>query len=587
LKKALGLLLAVQVFLFQVFLLTEWRPLYAILKAGFFVLFGAALAFLVRRLMSHKILWLVLGLVVLVRVPFYLHPEGMVTTSDNAVDALGAAEIRDARTAPFFLLGAVKHMGTIKQLWVAFVWDVVGGNAYLFYLLLQLAVFLAFLLTWDAFLEETVPRNARFLLLALGFAFIEAVLDYSLSIRGAPYLEMALFALFGAALFDRTWRDKTRLFLAYYFLFFAVYIHPLAAVLAGSFGLSAALYALVKRKFWLNLAAGAAGAFAGLFHWAYYLAFVPKPVAAGAWEEVGLLPLRLINQGWIPEYIKTLKQTFVNIFDFELSYLSQSHHLGGWKPIAIFFDRATIVLAVVALAAALGLAVWKLGQVVRRRRPFGPDVFPHLFFLVLLAAVLAKIFLFFPPHVEPRHNFDAVILIVLAVFLAAGPLLRVRKILSWPGALVITVGLAMAAPHILAFHSQAAKKDSSYAEVLNVLRRNRVKVVDTDFILAYCIYYLSHRNILATDALGPFRVQNFFPEMRARIKALPLEDKAYIVYSDWYPRAEWHKKATVFARQDVLNKLNRAGVRARIYKLRDYEVIIPRKESRAATGQIR
>ena len=586
-KKTLGVLLAVQVFLFQVFLIAKGRPLYFVLRALFLVLLAAALALLVRRLMRQKVLGLVLLLVVLVRIPFYFHADGMVTTSDNAVDALGAAEIRDARTAPYFLLGAVKHMGTIKQLWVAFVWDLAGGNAYLFYLLVQLAVFLAFLLAWDAFLEDAVPRNVRILLLGLQFLFIEVVFDYSLSIRGAPYLEMAFFALFGAALFDPAWKDKTRLFLAYYFLGFAVYVHPLAAVLAGSFGLSAAVYALARRKFWLNLGAAAAGTAAGLFHWAYYLAFVPKPVATGAWEKMGILPFGLITHGWIPEFFSTLKRTFLNLFDFEFDYLSGTFFSGGWRAMAVVFDRATILLGLAALVFALILSVRKLWPVVRRRRAFEPKAFPYLFFLVLFAAVTAKVFLFFPPHVEPRHNFDAVVLVLLAFFLSAGAVFRSWKILSWRTALVFVVVLAMAAPHVLAFYDQAAEKDHAYHQLLTVLRRNRVKVVDTDFILAYVVYFLSHRTILATDALGPFRVKNFFPEMRAQVEALPREDKTYVLFSETYPQPEWRRKASEFLWYDVLIKLDKAGIPAKVVDLPHYRLIIPQKNPRAYPGPVR
>jgi len=586
-KKTLGVLLALQVFLFQVFLIAKWKPLYFVLRALFLVLLAAALALLVRRLMRQKVLGLVLLLVVLVRIPFYFHADGMVTTSDNAVDALGAAEIRDARTAPFFLLGDVKHMGTIKQLWVAFVWDLAGGNAYLFYLLVQLAVFLAFLLAWDAFLEDAVPRNVRILLLGLQFLFIEVVFDYSLSIRGAPYLEMAFFALFGAALFDPAWKDKTRLFLAYYFLGFAVYVHPLAAVLAGSFGLSAAVYALARRKFWLNLGAAAAGTAAGLFHWAAYLAFVPKPVATGAWETMGILPFGLITHGWIPEFFRSLKRTFLNLFDFEFDYLSGTFYSGGWRAMTGVFDRATVLLGLAALVFALILSVRKLWPVVRRRQPFEPKAFPYLFFLVLFAAVLAKVFLFFPPHVEPRHNFDAVVLVILALFLSAGAVFRSWKILSWRSALVFVVVLAMAVPHVLAFYDQAANKDHAYHQLLSVLRRNRVKVVDTDFILAYIVYFLSNRTILATDALGPFRVKNFYPEMRAKIEGLPREDKTYIFFSDRYPQPEWRRKASEFLWFDVLIKLNKAGIPAKVVDLPQYRLIIPQRVPRTYSGPVR
>jgi hypothetical protein len=578
LNKAVGASLAIQVFLFQVILLTKARLLYHLLRADFFIGLAMALALLVRRLTRQKFLWLVLALVLLVRVPFYIHPVGMVTTSDNAVDALGAAEIRDAHSAPFFLLNAVKHMGTIKQFWVAFLWDVAGRNSYLYYLLVQLVVFLGFLLAWDAFLEKAVPTNVRLLLLALNFAFIEVVFDYSLSIRGAPYLEMAFFFLAGAALFDPSGWNKGRLFLAYYFIFFAVYIHPLAAVLAGSFCLCAAIYALAGKKFWLNLGAAAAGLLAGLFHWFYYLAFVPKPVAGGAWETIGFMPFGLINKAWLLEYLHTLKMTFLNIFDFEFNYLSGPLFHGPWKLALIIINRAMIILGFFCLIAALVLSARALWPVARRRRAVEPEIMPHLFFLILLAAVLAKCFLFYPPHLEPRHNFDAVVLIVLSFFLTGGAVLRIRTILSWKGILAIILGLAIATPHFLAYYDQAVVKDRAYHELLSVLYRNQAKVVDTDFILAYCIYFLSDRRILATDAIGPFQVKDFYPQMRKTIEGMALDRKTYIFYTDRYPQAKWHRKQTKSLQARILNRLGQAGIQYKIVELADYVLIIPHRQ---------
>jgi hypothetical protein len=574
-KRAVGIGLAVQVVLFQIFLLTKWSFLYFVLRVVFFLGLAAGLALLVHRLRKEKALGLVLLLVVLVRVPFYFHPGGMVTTSDNALDALAAAEIRDDRAAPFFLLGDLKHIGTIKQLWVAFLWDVAGRNAYLFYLLVQLVIFLGFLLACDAFLANSVPRRARLLLLALNFAFIEVVFDYSLSIRGAPYLEMAAFFLFGAALFDPAFEDPIRLGLSYFFIAFSIYIHPLAAVLAGSFGLAAAIHALAKKRFRLNLAAGAVGCAAGLFHWFYYLAFVPKPVALGGWEKVGLLPVRLIGHGWLPEYFRTLKTTFVNLFSFESARLAGLHLSGFLQGATLFLGTAAAVLGLAAVVGAAIVSVRSLGSVMRRRRPLGTELFPETFTLVLFGAVLTKIFLFFPPHTEPRHNFDAALLIVLAVFIAAGRLFRTRFRFSRKAIAAAVLGLMLTAPHAVLCYRQAIAKEKSYGELLSLLREKKIKVVDTDFILAYVIHYLSGRQIRATDLLGPFRVKDFYPEMRAEIDALPVARRTFVFFSERYPASDWHKRDSAYLKLHVQNRFRDLGIAFEVVHLPDYTVIIP------------
>jgi hypothetical protein len=370
-------------------------------------------------------------------------------------------------------------------------------------------------------------------------------------------------------------------------MFFAVYIHPLAAVLAGSFCLCVAIFALAEKRFRLNLGAAAAGAGAGLFHWFYYLAFVPKPVAAGAWEDIGLVPFRLITKGWISEYVRNLKNIFRNIFNFELSYLEKMFFRGPWTSVVEILDRAAIVLGLFGLAAALVISFRALWPAMRRRRAIEPGMLPYLFFLVLFAAVLAKAFLFYPPHLEPRHNFDAVVLVMLSLFITGGAVLRFRRILSWKSLLVLAIGLVLAFPHILAYYYQALDKNRAYHELLDVLRENQVKVVDTDFILAYCLYFLSDRRLLAADGIGPFQVKNIYPELRHKVAEMPWDQKTFIFYSDRYPSANWHKKATKVLMSDLLNRMKKSGILYKIKKLRDYVLIIPERDSQRLPGIIK
>lgn len=80
-KETIGLGLTGFVLLFQIFLLTKFRPLYFVLEIFFFLGLATALIFLVRPMMQQKPLWLVLALGVLIRIPFYFHADGMLTTS--------------------------------------------------------------------------------------------------------------------------------------------------------------------------------------------------------------------------------------------------------------------------------------------------------------------------------------------------------------------------------------------------------------------------------------------------------------------------------------------------------------------------
>ncbi len=276
--------------LFQALLLSRWTFLYPIIKILFAAIALLAVAALFKKLAREKRLILCLLLILLIRLPFYFHPQGLMTTSDNAMEALQSLEMQDTHTAPFFLLEQVKHMGTIKYLWGAFLNDFLGAS-YLPYVLLQLAIFIAFLFAVNEIFSSSIEKNVLFLFLLGNFAFIETCFDYSLSIRGAPYLEMIFFFVLGAALFDFSFQNKGRIFLAYYFIFFSIYIHPLSALFVFGFVVCTMIYAIKNRRTIHNVAGIAAGALAGLFHWFYYLLFTVKPVSTGAWEKMGILPL--------------------------------------------------------------------------------------------------------------------------------------------------------------------------------------------------------------------------------------------------------------------------------------------------------
>jgi hypothetical protein len=562
--------------IFQVHLVSRAKVLYSVLEGLFFILLAVSILGFVRAARGRPLLWAALVLFLLIRVPFYLHANGTILTSDNAHEALQGVEMRDARQAPFFLLGMSNHMGTVKYLWVAFLWDLTG-NVYLIYLLVQAAVFMALLTALTALLGPTGPPGfLRVFLLLLQFAFIEVVFDYSLSLRGAPYLEMLLFFVIGAALFDFTFEQRWRLLVGSYFVFFSIYIHPLAAVLAGSFAACAALYALARRRFWRNAVWMAAGLVAGLYHWFYYLAFLPKPVARGGWENIGLLNMARIPAGYVRLFLTSLAHTFRGVFGAEFSYLSPVYQKAGAAAAYVLLNSVVMWMSLAVLVAAAALSLGTVIRLVRRREAAGAGNWLKPFWLILLGVFLVKVFLFAPPHTEPRHNFDLVLLIILSYLFIADMVARRWRIRRGVFAAVLLIFAIFTVPHYDAFLRNVLDKESSYRSLLTALHRYRVHYVTTDFILAYPIYFLSGRTIIATDSLGPFTVMNFYPQLRDLVDRQPLEGKTYIFYAKTYPLRPQDKYLTWLIKTRILKHLQEAGLPYHLVNLKDYVLIIPR-----------
>ncbi len=570
---------------FQIFLLSRAPLFYHVLRLLFAVLTVQLVAAFIRAASKQKLLWLALLLIVLVRVPFYLHADGAMLTSDNACDALQAVEMRDTHTAPHFLLGAVKHMGTIKYLVVAFLMDA-AGNRYLAYLLVQALLFVCVLFALYDLLKDSVHPPALFGLLFLTqFAFFETVFDYSLSLRGAPYLEMLFFAVLGAGLVDRQFRSAGRTFLGYYFLFFAIYIHPLGAIFVGCFGLVFLVYSIVRRRFLFNALLAAAGSVAGLYHWFYYLLFLPKPVAGGAWEQIGLVPLAQVSFRYLIVYFRALKETFSGLINFEFSYLSPIFNAGRIADIETGIDRALIWISLAVTASVIILSLRKILRLVRRRDALRNEDWPWLLAGVLAGTYLAKLFLLYPPHTEPRHNFDLLFLILLSYILFFSALLRRERIRSWGIAAGLAAALAATIPHYGTFLEVVRDKEAAYGEILSVLRTNQVRYLTTDFIVAYPIYFLSGRKIRVTDSLGPFTVRDFFPNLRAEVDAVPPDRKAYLFFRPGASDRPWHKDATRVVFQRTIESLDREGISYRMVKLRDYVIVVPQRRSGRAREQ--
>ena len=330
--KLLVLSLFLLSFIFQIFLITRFAFLYYVLK-GLFVclilLLALAVVHLARR---QKLILLCLLFILVIRIPYYIHPDSLLFMSDNALEALQPLEIRDAKAAPFFLLDSSSHNGTLKYLCVAFLWDFLGVS-YLTFLLFQLLIYMALIYLIYDWLCRIFDEKIVLLLVFAHFAFVEVLFDYSLFLRGGPYLEMLFFFILGVRLFDFTFRDLGRLFLAVYFFMMALYIHSLAIFLVVPFVLTAVLYSLKARALlrWAGLLL--AGVAAGQFHFVYYKFFYPPPPPGGPWYAIHFFSLGDFALKRIPAYAAQVGGDFWTTFQYILSF-EFSYHYQHWNSLS-------------------------------------------------------------------------------------------------------------------------------------------------------------------------------------------------------------------------------------------------------------
>ena len=579
-KHPLVLLLFALTVLFQVLVISRWAFLYFVLRVLFLVLVAGVIYTVIKAPpRTRRLLLLGLAVVILIRLPFLLHPTGLITTSDNATDGLQCLEIRDTHTAPVFLLDAIKHMGTVKYMFGAMTMDFIGPS-YLACLLVQLALFLATLFLLYEALREAFDKGALAWLLILNFAFVETAFDYSLSIRAGSQMEMLFYFALGAALFDFEFRDKGRLWLALYFLFFSIYLHPLSAVLVAAFLAVAALRAVAARRVPAAVAGTAGALVAGLWHWFVYLLFLPKPVSEGAWEKIPLRPLGQLSLRVLLNVWRPCWQAFSNLFRFEFSYLagiqSQDLALRLAQPVSAL----ALYAGLAAFAAATVLAAIRVVGWLRKRATLDARTTWALIHLVLLAAFVIKTLMVDPPLLEPRHNFDLLFLVILSVAAVAAAIAKAGRGLVWKAAAATVLLVIFTFPHYLTYLRNARHKAVSYAELMTVLEEEKVKALASDFIIIYPVYFLSGRRILVSDTIGPFWVRNFYPEMRRTVDSLPLERQAFVFYADDYPRRDWHVKATHVIKARLLERLEKAGFAARTRRMKDFVLILPVRKPR-------
>jgi hypothetical protein len=566
--------------IFQLFVVVKWRAFYFVLWALFAVeLVLLAIAFLKAQRRNQVFLAILVVTAVLFRLPLLSNPNGLILTSDNALEALQAVEIQESHQAPFFLFGAIQHNGTLTYLLAAFLFDVFG-QSYVVFVLAHLAVFVSALYFLARILEKHLEPTAVRALILVQFVFIEAVLDFSLFLRAGPYLELIFLILAGVWLFERAGTDRPSLGLAAFFLAFAIYTNVFGLLLVVPY-LAARLWlsgrGLAKLRI---LPPIAAGGLAGLWHVAYYVLFIPKPETYGSWFPSAPTIADATSRGTLSIFVRRLgKQTweiFHNLFDFEFRYGLEffAREIKGFaREALVTLGRAAVWLSLAVLVAGLVLAVRRL---VVRRKTLGVSDWPFLFAVLLVPGVLAKQAVFLQrPFLEPRHNLDLLFLILLSYFFILSALVRSLK-LSWKTLAPLGLALAvLSAPSYLNYLRMARLKQADYALILETLRSRGIKTLATDFIITYPLWWLSGRTLEIADSLGPTKMYHFYPDRRARVDAVPLDKKAYLFFQRRYYRGSRHRNVTIILRENLLKELAEKGVPYEVIDLKRYEIIAP------------
>lgn len=567
-------------FFFQVFLITKFTILYPLLKLLFIVMIILLIFGLMRTSRRERLFILLCILfIIAIRLPFYFHTNGLIFSSDNALEALQSDEIRDTKTAPFYLLNSSGHNGTLKYLLVAFIWDFLGRN-YLYLVLFQLIIFLAVSYIIYKIFEGIIDKRILLLFIFTNFAFIEVIFDYSLFLRAAPYLEMLFFFLFGVYLFDFEFKNKTRIFFSCYFLLFSIYLHPIGLFFVFPFTLCTFIYALKSHKILKNFILFLVGFFSGGFHLIYFQFFGPELPYTADWYAKKIISPASFSLSKIPDYLFNLlrdsKVIFTNILSYEFSYSINVFFKEEKviKSVLFVINFSLICLSLLVFLLALILVLKKLN--ILRKEGLSKNEWSSIFFLLLLVTILAKILILSPkPFYEPRHNIDMAFLLIMSYLFVFSTFFKVKKILSFKALLIFLFLLLFALPHYYYFLITTHLKEHSYREILSVLVKNRVKYLATDFIIAYPIYFLTNRQIVVSDSLGPLTIRFFYPELKARVDKIRWDQKAYLIFSENYPRSESHKRETAVIKIGLLHRLKKQGIKYKIFKLKYYIIVIP------------
>lgn len=548
-------------------------------------MFFSLIIFLVFEFLSlpKKEKWIVILLIVmvfLVRLPFLLHSDGLLVTSDNALEALQSQEIMKSHITPFYLLNSINHNGTLFHLLVAFIWDLLGTD-YLTFIISQIFLYFMFLYLFYKIFKNIFPEKIIILLLLTQFAFIEIFFNYSLFIRAGQYFQAFFFLILSLYLFDFSLDNYWRLFFSIYFLTFSLYINPAGIFFAFCFLICVFVRIiknneLMRKK--LILFCGAL--LTGTYHLIIYYAFLPKPPPQGSWFKIKFIRyLDLITHEVIYIFINTFYDfwsVFKNLFSFESNYLLTFFQDSiSFNKLFLFFNKPLIFLSFFIFIFGLAWCIKNL--FFSKNKKFDKVKFYSLLFLLLFLAILAKLFLLQPSHfIEPRHHLDLGFLIILSFVFFLTEFRLSQKYRPIKFLTVILLAFFFTIPHYFLFFKNTEFKETSYIRILSVLDSNGINALTTDFIIAYPIYFLSEQRILVSNSLGPLTIRFFYPEMDRKVDSLPLDQKAYLFFTKKHHRERWHINITRLKQKELFSLLESSGINYKLVNLNYYLLVIPK-----------
>ena len=566
--------LFLQMVLYPAYLLTRAKPFYYVFMALFVVLLGLLAWALVKGIARRPWLLIPILLLVAVRLPFYLVPDGLITSSDNALEALQAREIQATHTAPFYLLESLHHQGTWKYLLIANLWDFFG-RGYIWVLLLQLLFFGAFLyLFFEAFKTAFDPG----VLLVV--------------VRGPVRVRRGALRLF-AGHPRRTLPGDGRAFSpgrrAVRFRFRearpadpGLFLHDLACLPASA---GRGLRGLVRRD---RRDPGPRPP-----------EIRPQPVGPGRRRgggtcHAGRLPdcfsrrepgiakgfetikIGLPGQAVFAELPGRLTAVFTSLFRHEFAYFLKFFKDGGGGRVLDIVNWGVVGLSLIVLVAALGLAIRDIVAALRRKAAPLAARWADIFMLFLFAAFLAKTLCLAPFREEPRHNFDLLILVLLAYAKVLSRLAGVFRRMTFRSVAAAGLLLALAAPHYGYFLKAARRKNACYHGLMATLADRKVEFLTGDFGIVYVVHFLSDGRILVSDSIGPMTVPCFYPGMRDLVDRVPDNKKAIFIFSRKYSLSAWRGWKTVPLRKKINEDIRTRHLRYERFLTDDYLLLVPK-----------
>jgi len=569
-------------FLFQIHVAFQITWLYRPLQILFFLEILIVMAHLVPEIRNTPLLGIAFAFIFLIRLPFLFHADGLLFTSDNALEALQCLHIQETHQAPFFLLNAINHNGTLSHLLVAFLWDLTGSH-YVVFVFFQILIYTAFLMAFYSLMKNHARQAVLGFLLLFHFSFLSVLFDYSLYLRAGPYLQALFLIVLGISLFEPSFSSPVRLFFSLYFVFFSLYINHVGIFFAFSFLVVVLLLSIQQRtlfKFILifSLSSSAAG-----FHWlvAWIKRMIPS-ASSGEWFRVKVLPLSDLLSSRLGSLLIQAGQDFlaifIRLFRFELNYLLQFFVEDLEK--RRFWLGINSVLIAFSLVAFL-YAVYHFGKKwvtdLAHKRLSDTNWLTWLFFL-LFAAEFAKILFLLPSRfVEPRHHLDFVFLLLIGYVVFFSHVWKVDKHFSTKSLIAGGLLLLFLVPHYHFYYRQTLFKEDSYRKIINILESNDIHFLSTDFIIAYPLYFLSGKKILVSNSLGPLTIRFFFPEIDRIVDRVPADRKAYLFFSKDYHRERWHKDITSLKKKELMTQLHSKGISFRIIQVNRHQLLIPKR----------